>query len=252
MIGFLRRETPLEKKIGYRFRNRKLLHTALVHPSFRFEKHPNEEDNQRMEFLGDAVLGLLVASYSYEKFKDEEEGFLTALRSRITNGRALAKIAAGIGIDADIKLGRGEEMSGGRRRGSTLADAIEAVVGAAWLDGGITAAEKVFRKVFLSGLESCAQDFWADNPKGQLQDVAQRVLRGSPQYRTVKEEGPSHARRFTVEVVVHGNVLGRGAGANRRQAEVHAATEALEALAAKGMLRGRGRHRSEADRSAGR
>ena len=230
--------SPIERKIGYRFKRKALLETALVHPSFRYERDRAEGDNQRMEFLGDAALGLVAAADLYRKFEDEEEGTLTALRSRITSGKALAGIAQTIRLSECIQLGRGEEMTGGRRRASTMADALEAVLGAAYLDGGLKAVEKIYARLFLPELRKCAPDLWAENPKGQLQDLGQRLYRASPHYRTVREDGPSHRRLFTVEVTLQGRVAGMGSGANKRDAQADAARDAVRNLDQEGLVRG--------------
>ena len=232
MIRILGRATsPLEKKIGYRFRKPRLLATALVHPAYRFETPGEEADFQRLEFLGDAVLGFVAAAYIFDKYRDREEGFLTSLRSRITSGKALAKIGQDIGLGERIKIGKGEELSGGRERPSNLADALEAIIGAAYLDGGPRAVEQIFAKVFVPELGQGTHNFWDDNPKGRLQDMAQRLLKKGPSYRVAKEEGPSHEKTFTVQVIIGGTVWGVGMGRNKREAETHAAAEAVEALA---------------------
>jgi ribonuclease III len=231
MIGILRRRaSPLEKKIGYRFRNARLLSTALVHPSYRFEMPGEKTDYQRMEFLGDAVLGFVVAAHIYDRFSDQEEGYLTSLRSRITSGKALAEMGRAVGLGERIKIGKGEELSGGRQRPSNLADALEAVIGAAYLDGGMRAVEKIFKTIFVPELNRGTHDFWDENPKGRLQDMAQRIHRRGPTYRVAKEEGPSHEKIFTVHVMVGGTVMGVGTGRNKRDAEAQAAAEAIKTM----------------------
>jgi ribonuclease-3 len=220
----------LERKLGYAFRNRKLLETALVHPSFRFETPGAGGDNQRMEFLGDAVLGMVAAAHIYLKFKDRDEGILTALRSHITSGKALHRIARAIDLSSELRIGRGEEKSGGRQRASTLADALEAVVGAAYLDGGFRAAEKIFHKLFVPELESCGRDQWWENPKGKLQDLSQRRWNSEPRYRVVSESGPVHAKTYSVDVIIGGHPVGHGTGTKKREAESQAAADALRRL----------------------
>jgi ribonuclease-3 len=236
-VGILgRRTTALEKALGYTFRNLRLLDTALVHPSYRCENAEVGEDNQRMEFLGDAVLGMLAADYVYRKHRHGEEGLLTTLRSRITSGKALAEMSHSLGLGEKLKLGKGEEKSGGRRRPSNLADVLEAVLGAAYLDGGCKAVEKIFARLFVPILECCGDDVWSDNPKGCLQDLAQRVLRKSPSYRIAREEGPSHRKTFTVQVTIGGTVWGHGSGPSKRAAEADAASDALLALKKAGLI----------------
>lgn len=223
----------LEKRIGHAFRKRDFLEAALTHRSFRFETKDIVHDNQRLEFLGDAVLGLVIAAQLFHAHGDEDEGMLTELRSRVTNGKALAETARRIGLGAFIRLGKGEEQGGGRERPSLLADALEAVIGAAFLDGGLRAAEKVVTTLLSPTLDMTAKEDWRDNPKGKLQELAQRRHGRGPEYRCVAEEGPAHQKQFTVEAIVNGKTVGLGTGTNRRAAEAEAAAQAVEALMGK-------------------
>ena len=218
----------LERSIGYSFRKRKLLETALIHRSFRFETEGVDSDNQRLEFLGDAVLGFVAGAFVFKRFASKQEGFLTSLRSQIISGKALAEIAAKLKLGEYLQVGKGEAKSGGRCRPSTLADALEAVIGAAYLDGGMKAAEKIFRKVFIPEAEDLGEDVWAGNPKGRFQKVAQKKWRKAPEYRVVGREGQPHARVFTVEVVVDDRVMARGSGNSKQNAESVAAANALK------------------------
>ena len=222
----------LERRIGYSFRKRALLEAALTHRSFRFETADVSVDNQRLEFLGDAVLGLVTAAHIYREFEGENEGRLTDLRSMVASGKALAGIAQSIDLGSFLRLGRGEEQAGGRRRGSLLADGMEAIIGAAFLDGGMRAAEKIFAALFASLLGAGHQPEWVENPKGRLQELVQRELKGSVHYRCISEEGPAHQKTFTVEARIRGIAMGVGAGANRRTAETQAAIQAYQALKA--------------------
>ena len=220
----------LEKAIGYRFRKRSLLDTALIHRSFRFENGQVTSDNQRLEFLGDAVLGFITAAHVYERFVGRDEGFLTSLRSRITSGKALAKTARDICLGEYVKIGKGEERSGGRKRPSNLADALEAVVGAAFLDGGMKAAQKILKKLFVPQLDGLSDDVWAENPKGRLQEYSQRTWKKSPRYRVIRKVGPPHATVFTAKVTLGGGIEGTGRGRNKQDAETKAAVDALSKL----------------------
>ena len=229
----IRRKNPykdLEKKLGYGFRKRNLIESALMHRSFRFENNDITVDNQRLEFLGDALLGFLTAAHLYKKFQDRDEGILTSLRSRITSGKALAELAARISLGEYIKMGKGEESSGGRTRSSNLADTLESVVGSVYLDGGMKAVQKVFVKLFVPQLNSLSDDIWAENPKGKLQEYSQRRWKKSPQYLLVHKDGPPHATVFTVEVVLGDDLRGVGKGCNKQDAEMHAATDVLNRL----------------------
>lgn len=222
----------LEKKLGYRFRRRRHLEAALTHRSYRYEAPDITVDNQRLEFLGDAALGLVAGAQLFERFPDCEEGDLTRMRSRLTNTKTLARIASSIQLGEHLLLGRGEQQSGGHKRTSNLGDALEAVLGAAYLDGGVKAVSRIFDKLFGGEIEATGADRWQDNPKGALQEVSQRTWRTSPRYHLVKEEGPAHARHFTVEVVISGNVLATGHGTSKRDAETDAATQALHRIQA--------------------
>lgn len=218
---------PLEKKLGYRFSRRRHLETALTHRSFRFESSDVASDNQRLEFLGDAALGLLSGAYLFEKFPDFQEGDLTRVRSQLTNTKTLARIAASIDLGQYLRLGRGEQQSGGQHRSSNLSDCLEAVIGGAFVDGGLRAVKKIFQKLFAPEIEAAVKDIWGENPKGALQEMSQRRWKASPRYRTVKEEGPAHERVFTVEALINGQVVGTGLGPNKREAEMDAARQAM-------------------------
>jgi ribonuclease-3 len=220
----------LEKVLGYRFRKKAFLETALMHRSFRFENDGILSDNQRLEFLGDAVLGMVTAAHLYDVMPNDDEGKLTAFRSQMTNGKALAELAAGIGLGEFIKIGKGEEASGGRERLSNLADAFESVLGAAYLDGGIAAVEVIFKKVCIPQIASLSADVWAGNPKGKLQEYAQKKWKEGPRYRVTNKEGPAHEAIFTVEVEVPGDLRASGTGVNKRDAETDAAANLLKLL----------------------
>ncbi len=229
MLGRKRMYGELEKTIGYRFRDQTLLDMALTHRSFRFEDGATEYDNQRLEFLGDAVLGFLAAEALYRDNPSKEEGYLTSARSQVTSGRAFARLAGDLGIGEYLRLGKGEMKSGGSERESNLADAFEALFGACFLDGGIPAARRAFDHVIgpvLAGEEEL--DRWGDNPKGALQERCQRKYKESPSYHVIAAEGPGHARRFTVEVVLGDHVRGIGRGTSKQEAEINAAIDALK------------------------
>ena len=231
----LRRLTPAQREVGdslgYRFRNPALLDTALLHRSHRFENPAVDADNQRLEYLGDAVLGLIAADALYRRLPSADEGELSRCRASLTSGRTLARLARGIGLGERVRLGRGEEKTGGRTRESTLADAMEAVLGAAYLDGGLKAAGKIFDKVFAGELETLGARLDADNPKGLLQEMCQEAWQQTPSYEVVGESGPSHARLYEVTVCVAGRILGRGRGSSKRTAEAEAAQKAVETMA---------------------
>lgn len=221
---------PLEKLLGYSFRKKELLATALLHRSYRYESEGVRNDNQRLEFLGDAALGIVSGDYLYRAYPELEEGPLTLLRSRLTSGKALARIGSSINLGAAIKLGKGEQASGGHQRDSNITDALEAVLGAAYLDGDLKAVRKIFKTLFVPLIAIHPEDGWHDNPKGQLQVISQRRWKTNPAYRLVSRSGPPHASVFTVEAVISGKVSGTGKGTNKREAEQAAAQQALQNL----------------------
>ncbi len=228
----------LEKKLGYRFRRRHYLEAALTHPSYRHENDGVGEDNQRLEFLGDAALGLVTATDLYHRFGTEPEGVLTDLRSRMANRDTLARIGHELELGPLLRLGRGEERSGGRERASTLTDATEALIGAAYLDGGYKAVERIYRKLWNSQrddyttAEQSQQKphfhvLRSTNPKGQLQEYCQKRWKVSPEYQIRSETGPSHARHYEVVAIIRNQPHGVGCGPNKRSAEIAAARETL-------------------------
>lgn len=219
----------IEQAIGYRFRKRSLLELALTHPSFRYENQEAEDDNQRLEYLGDAVLSLISAEYLFNNNPQAREGDMSQLRSRLTQDRKLAELGQTIGIGQHLRLGHGESLNGGAERASNLADALEAIIGAAWIDGGDRAVKKLFKKVFLPELEKLQLDSPLSNPKGELQEYAQSHGHDIPAYETIETDGPEHDRTFTVEVSACDKKWGASAG-SKREAERLAAVQALNAL----------------------
>jgi ribonuclease III len=217
----------LEKRIGYRFRKKALLAEALTHPSYRYETEASESDYQRLEFLGDAVLGLLAADRLMQTYPQENEGELTCRKSSIASGRALAAAARTLDLGGCLRLGRGETASGGADRESNLEDALEALMGAIWLDGGLKAARRFFDRYIFDRLHSAAPRF--ENPKGLLQEFAQKNGWPVPVYRVIEENGPDHDRLYRVEVTV--STYGyAGEGTSRREAEKAAAEQAVRRL----------------------
>ncbi|MGI5869764.1 MAG: ribonuclease III [Kiritimatiellia bacterium] len=219
----------LERALGYAFRDPALLRTALTHPSYRTERQAGA-DNQRLEFLGDAVLGFLLADCIYHAHEDHPEGMLTILRASIANGAALAAKARALGLGPALLLGRGEEITGGRDRESDLSDAFESILGAVYIDGGFDAVSAVFERVFADEVANLAHDPWIDNPKGKLQNLAIKNHGVDPVYETLAETGPVHNRVFTARVTVGEALAAEGSGASKRAAQAAAAAALLKQL----------------------
>ena len=220
---------PLESRIQYKFRNSLLLAEALTHPSLAYESKQPQFDNQRLEFLGDAVLQLVVTERLYRHFPECAEGEMTKLRSRVVSRRALAKFAMMIELGDYVLLGKGEESTGGRRRVSTLADAFESLIGAIYLDTGLEAARELILRLFEKEIEGMTESPDERNPKGELQECLQAIHPVAPVYRIVSESGPDHRRVFQAEVVWQEKLLACGRGKSKKEAEARAAAEALRA-----------------------
>jgi ribonuclease-3 len=219
---------PLEERIGYKFRNPLLLAEALTHPSLGHETQQRHFDNQRLEFLGDAILQLVITEYLFGHFGDQPEGQLTKLRSRLVSRDALKTHAAALDLGQFLLMGRGEEASGGRSRVSTLADGFEALIGAIYLDGGLEKTRKFILAQAQQDLAQLAEEPVDINPKGYLQELLQSISPRSPVYEVVSQTGPEHDKRFVVQAVWEGIVLGKGRGRSKKQAETAAAEEAME------------------------
>lgn len=221
------RMESLEDKLGYKFRNSLLMAEALTHPSLAYESQRPHFDNQRLEFLGDAVLQLVLTETLFRMFPDFPEGWLTKLRARLVSRRALSRFAADLSLGDYVMLGKGEEATGGRRRSSTLADAFEALMGAVYLDSGIEAVRAVVTGVCAAEIEAMAASPEERNPKGELQEVLQSMGSEAPRYRIVSESGPDHRKVFQAEVWWLDRRLGFGKGKSKKEAEARAAADAL-------------------------
>jgi ribonuclease III len=218
----------LERRIGHRFTDRAMLEQALNHRSWCAE-HPGDPSNERLEFLGDAVLGWAVADISYRRFEHTPEGQLTDLRKSVVNALALAAVATSIELGPHIRLGRGEAAAGGSEKPSILSDAFEAVLGAVYLDGGVEAAHAMVDRLVTPGFPATIEGLDQMDNKTQLQELAARAGRSAPVY-TVTSTGPDHAKMFRASVIVDGEVLGEGSGRSKKAAEQVAATQACLAL----------------------
>jgi ribonuclease-3 len=221
-----------QRRLGHTFADPALLRQALTHASFGHEKRQHVPDNQRLEYLGDAVLQLAVTEELYRRFPELPEGRLTVLRARLVNRHHLQGIAQELGLGEHLILGRGEENSRGRERGSILADAVEAVIGAVFSEAGWEPARAIILRLLEPSLAAMALegDPIHANPKGGLQEKLQAEGEHPPIYRCVSETGPAHARVYEVVVEWQGRELGRGCGASKKEAETRAAEAALRGL----------------------
>ena len=222
----------LQQRLGYQFRDAALLRLALTHPSVAHEQNQTAPapTNQRLEFLGDAVLQLTLTQELYARFPAFGEGPLTKSRAKLVNARSLAAQARAIGLGGELLLGRGEELTGGRDRSSGLADAYEALLGAIFLDGGMEAAREFILREFRQVIGGLTDEPTIANPKGELQELLQAKSDEAPLYETVSATGPDHAREFECKVLHAGTELARGRGLSKKIAEGNAALAALEIL----------------------
>ena len=219
----------LEAAIGYRFSNITLLQNALAHSSYANERwHNSLMSNERLEFLGDSVLGMLVADHLYRNFPDRPEGELTRMRADMVCESALAAVAERLELGSHLLLGKGEEQGGGRSRGSILADAVESVLAACYLDGGMEAAKDFVSRFILVNVP-VAKLKNADY-KTALQELVQQKKNQIITYKLVGESGPDHDKEFTVELSLNGEVVGTGTGSSKKRAEQEAAKNAMEKL----------------------
>jgi len=229
------RLATLEEALGYRFRDRGLLHRALVHRSYFHESGEEPASNEPLEFLGDAVLGFLVAERILRRRDDLDEGGMTRLRAALVNTRSLAREARSLGLGEYLLLGKGEDRSGGRRKPTILADTFEAVVGAIYLDGGIRPVRSLVRRLFGKKIDSLpGPEARSGDPKTRLQEWLQGKGLPLPVYRVIDARGPDHDREYTVEVLVEGKPVASGTGSAIKRAEQAAAEAALEILEGKG------------------
>ena len=222
---------PLEGSIGYRFGHRALLHQATIHRSFANESEEDIADNEVLEFLGDAVLGLVVSELLYRRNPGHSEGEMSKLKAFLVSSDSLARRAEDIGLGDYLVLGKGEEKTAGRLKDSLLANSFEAVIAAVYLDGGMQAAtDFVDRTVYQHLEDAIEEDVEFSDFKSQLQERLQSQGRKLPVYRVVQEVGPDHDKTFRVEVEVDGEALGSGEGKTKKAAEQMAAEQTLEAL----------------------
>lgn len=214
--------------IGHEFRDASLLQLALTHSSFSAE-HPSEPSNERLEFLGDAVIGLVLADEMYDRHADFDEGVLTDLRKSVVNAQTLSVAARRLGLGKFVRLGRGESTSGGSDKTSILANAFEAVIGAVYLDAGIAVAFDLSLRLLAPEIAGAVPGLRNLDPKTQLQELTAEMGLGAPTY-VLEDEGPDHDKTFFAEVLVAGRRRGSGSGRSKKAAEQQAAAEAIQSL----------------------
>lgn len=222
--------SKLEKTIGYRFTDLRLLQTALVHSSYAFEQAQGGNDYEKLEFLGDAVLDLVIGHILLHRYAKLREGELTRLRSSLVNEQHLAKMAREIDLGRYLALGKGEESSHGRSKASILSCAYEAVVGAIFEDGGYQAAVDFVTSFFLPDIEGKKEELLIADAKSRLQEALQEKYNEGPSYKIEGEDGPSHQKVFTISVRFRDQVLGSGQAGSKKEAEQRAAAAALSVL----------------------
>lgn len=218
----------IDRVLGVRFRDRALCEFALTHRSYAFELGL-EVNNERLEFLGDAVLGLVVTDIAFREFPEMSEGELAKLRAAIVNMGALAEVARDLGLGRFVLLGKGEEMSGGRDKASILADVLEALIGAIYLDRGLETARRLIERLFRPRMIAYVRGEGDRDYKTILQELASAELRTLPEYR-ISETGPDHEKEFTATVYLGGKAYGTGTGRSKKEAEQQAARQAYRTL----------------------
>lgn len=220
-----------EKTIDYKFKNKKLLERALTHSSYNREKNTRHQDNERLEFLGDAFFDAIISTELFKKMEDSAEGRLTKTRALIVCEDSLAGVARKIGVGRHILMGHGEELTGGRERNSTLADAMEAVIGAIYLDGGYKAARDFVLRKFDDIINEAVEGRLFSDYKSEIQEVLQKSGHNKPiVYEIDREEGPDHDKTFFVHLSYNGRILGKGKGKSKKEAEQSAAKTALDTV----------------------
>lgn len=227
----LRKLKLLERSIGYRFRNKYLLNQALTHKSYANERYESKSgDNERLEFLGDSVLGIVVSRILYDDCPEQDEGILTRYKSQLVSGATLGRIAKNLQIGEYLLLGKGEEGSGGRRHVSNLLCALEALIGAVYLDGDLKAAFRFINKIFRPEIQLVKEGKGSKDYKSVLQQIVLKKFKTIPSYKIISEIGPDHKKHFVVEVLILGKRHGVGSGPNKKTAEQASAKEALSAI----------------------
>jgi len=223
-------KNQIEKIVKYKFKKISLLNEALTHSSFSKTDKKEQKNNQRMEFLGDSVLELIVNDYIYRKYPDFSEGEMTKIKSFIVSKPILKKWADEIDLGNYIILGKGEDVTGGRKKSSILAGCFEALLGAIYLDGGYRSARQYVLRFLINELSEVIKEDFVKNYKSLLQEIAQKKYKCLPDYELIKENGPDHKKYFSVHVKIKEKVYGSGFGDNKKEAEQNAAQDTLKKL----------------------
>ena len=224
----------VQERLGYVFNDPELLKLSLTHPSFAQDSGSEEGSNQRLEFLGDAILGMVIAELLYHHYPHEQEGFLTRRRSALVKGAVLVEIAEALELEPFLRMGRAEINAGARGRNSRLEDAVEAVIGAVYLDGGLQPARNLVHRLYGNVEERLKTGMVHHNPKGRLQEWVQSRGGNTDDivYAIRETTGPDHARNFLIELSLSGKIIGKGQASSRKQAESEAAIVGLKTLEA--------------------
>lgn len=219
----------IELKLGYTFKDRSLLALAFVHRSFVNENREMTQHNERLEFLGDSVLGMLIAEYLYRYLPSTPEGELSYLRSRLVEANSCIEYVQKLDVEKYVLLGKGEQLNSGRGRDSILADLLEAIIGAIFIDGGLEAAQKFLFKNFSRDIDGILKTP-IQNWKAQLQDFCQKTYQETPVYKVLSETGPDHSKTFSISVIINNDEVGMGVGPSKKEAQQEAAKDALSKI----------------------
>ena len=226
----LRQINKLQSILKIKFRNKSLLNRALTHRSYLNEAGPGARDNERLEYLGDSVLALVVNEYLFKRFEKYPEGDLAKIKSAVVSEATLFKVARELNLGSFLLMGRGEDLSGGRTRPSILANTLEAVIGALYLDSGLKDCKKLVLSLLKGDIERIDSMESYRDPKTTLQEYVQKKYRERPLYEIIAESGPDHQKQFTVRLIVAGRSIAEGTGASKRGAEMEAARKALDII----------------------
>lgn len=225
-----RKLQQLEKRIHIVFTNKILLRRALTHRSFVNESTTSVNDNERLEYLGDSVLALVVNEYLFKFFENYPEGDLAKIKSAVVSEETLAKVATQMSLGDFILMGKGEELTGGRNRQSILANTLEAIIGAFYLDSGLTKTKKLVLQLLKKDIQRIDKLSYLRDPKTTLQEIVQKKYKNRPYYEVIQEKGPDHNKLYTVRLIINEQHITEGAGSSKRKAECDAAKKALELI----------------------